>query len=140
MRGVISILIMLAFASCSTTKQMVTDNRAENHSEREVIKRRDSIYLYEHDSIFMLVKGDTVFIEKYHTLYKYRDLLRVDTVTKTDSISVNKEVVKIVEPSKWQVFWQMFGKISASVLILALIILVVKKKLSPILKLWTKSK
>lgn len=45
---------------------------------------RDSVLMY--DSVFMMIKGDTVWKEKYK--YLYRDKLIRDSVFRTDSIAV----------------------------------------------------
>lgn len=57
---------------------------------------RDSIYL--HDSVFVnqYSKGDTVFVDKVVTKYKYKDRWRYDTmaVVKTDSVRVPYPIEK----------------------------------------------
>lgn len=57
---------------------------------------RDSIYL--HDSVFVnqWTQGDTVFVDKVITKYKYKDRWRYDTVAvvRTDSVQVPYPVEK----------------------------------------------
>jgi len=57
---------------------------------------RDSVYL--HDSVFVnqYSKGDTVFVDKVVTRYKYKDRLRHDTVAvvRADSVQVPYPVEK----------------------------------------------
>ena len=70
--------------------------------------RHDSIYInrikydsiYHLDSVFMSVKGDTVYTYKYK--YQYRDKLIRDAVnvTKRDSIPYPVKVVKTVTVEK----------------------------------------
>ena len=69
--------------------------------EREVVKteyktklERDSVYL--RDSVYVIQRGDTVWVNKYKYLYK--DKLRVDTLTCTDT--VRQERTKIVEVNR----------------------------------------
>ena len=76
--------------------------------------KHDSVYInrikydsiYHKDSIYMLVKGDTVYTYKYK--YQYRDKLIRDTVnvTKRDSIPYPVEVVKTVTVEKKLSWWQ----------------------------------
>lgn len=70
--------------------------------------KHDSIYInkvkydsiYHKDSIYMLIKGDTVY--KYQFKYRYRDKLLRDTVsvTRVDSVKVSYPVEKPL--TKWQ--------------------------------------
>ncbi len=41
---------------------------------------RDSIWL--HDSVFVRIRADTVFLEKWHTRWRDRETIKTDTVTK----------------------------------------------------------
>ena len=63
---------------------------------------RDSVYL--HDSVYVnrWVAGDTVFVDKVVTKYKYKDRWRYDTmaVVRTDSVRVPYPVEK--ELSWWE--------------------------------------
>lgn len=70
---------------------------------RTEYKTRDSIQIdsiYQQDSVYVLVKGDTVYQYKYKYLYKYQYLNRTDTVTKIDSVQVPYPVEKKL--TKWQ--------------------------------------
>jgi len=76
--------------------------------------KHDSVYInrikydsiYHLDSIFMSVKGDTVYTYKYK--YQYRDKLIRDTVniSKRDSIPYPVEVVKTVTVERKLSWWQ----------------------------------
>ena len=90
--------------------------------------KHDSIYInkvqvdsvYHRDSIYVVDKGDTVFLYKDRYIYKYKD--RTDTlyVTNTDSIQVPYPVEK--ELTKWQQFRMDFGGWAiAAVIIIVLI-------------------
>lgn len=67
--------------------------------------RTDTVYIahivtdsvYQHDSIYIHEKGDTVWYERWHT--QYRDRLRIDTVyqARVDTIAKPYPVVKEVE-------------------------------------------
>jgi hypothetical protein len=100
MKRLIYIIILLMsaiwFTSCRTQYIPVETVRTE-------YKTRDSIRvdsIYNQDSIYVLVKGDTVYQYRYKYLYKYQFLNRTDTVIRTDSIQVPYPVEKKL--SRWQ--------------------------------------
>lgn len=91
---------------------------------RTEYKTRDSIRvdsIYNQDSIYVLIKGDTVYQYRYKYLYKYQYLSRTDTVIRIDSVQVPYPVEK--QLTKWQSIkmelggWA-FGLIIAFVLII----------------------
>ena len=92
-------LVMSIICSCTTTKTVERVKRDSVYVDR---LKRDSIY--QRDSIYMLIKGDTVY--KYEYKYSYRDKLLRDTISisKTDSIPYPVEVPKYVDKklSWWQ--------------------------------------
>ena len=92
-------LVMSIVCSCTTTKTVERVKRDSVYVDR---MKRDSIY--QRDSIYMLIKGDTVY--KYEYKYRYRDKLLRDTISisKTDSIPYPVEVPKYVDKklSWWQ--------------------------------------
>lgn len=76
--------------------------------------QRDSVHLY--DSVFMKLKGDTIWLEKYK--YIYRDRLRTDTVTKSDTITIPYPVVETREVKiypRWLVVLACIGSLAAGV-------------------------
>ena len=80
--------------------------------EKEYVDRwqQDSIHL--HDSIWVEKKGDTIWLEKYKTLYK--EVIRRDSVFVVDSIRVDKPypVVEIKEINRlyhWQILLMCLG-------------------------------
>lgn len=81
---------------------------------------RDSVYL--HDSVFVnqYSKGDTVYVDKVVTKYKYKDRWRYDTVAivRADSVQVPYPVEK--QLTKWEEFkhgfqWFFIGVVIAAV-------------------------
>lgn len=115
----IIILLMLAicFVSCRTQYIPVESVRTE-YKTRDSI-RYDSIY--QRDSIYTLVKGDTVYQYRYKYLYRYLTTNRTDTILKNDSIRVPYPVEKKL--NRWQSIkmelggWA-FGLVIAFVLII----------------------
>lgn len=82
--------------------------------------QRDSIY--QRDSVFVnrWMAGDTVFVDKVVTKYKYKDRWRYDTVAvvRTDSVRVPYPVEK--QLTKWEEFkhgfqWFFIGVVIAAV-------------------------
>ena len=92
-------LVMSVVCSCRTPQTVERIIRDSVYIDR---LKRDSIY--QRDSIYIIVKGDTVF--KYQYKYSYRDKLVRDTVAvvRRDSIPYPVEVSKYVERklSWWQ--------------------------------------
>lgn len=77
-------------SACKTTTKLV-------EVPVEVVKKEyinnikyDSIYI--HDSIDRWQKGDTLYVTKWYTKYKY--LNKIDTIVKTDTIPKIIEVIK----------------------------------------------
>ena len=95
--------------------------------------RTDTVYIahivtdsvYQHDSIYIHEKGDTVWYERWHT--QYRDRLRIDTMyqARVDTIAKPYPVIKEVEKklTKAQKGMMWIGGLS----ILAIIVFVVYK-------------
>lgn len=94
----IIILLMLAicFVSCRTQYIPVESVRTEYKTRDST--RYDSIY--QRDSIYMLIKGDTVYLYRYKYLYRYLTTNRTDTILKNDSIRVPYPVEKKL--NRWQ--------------------------------------
>ena len=110
-------LVMSIVCSCTTTKTVERVKRDSVYVDR---LKRDSIY--QRDSIYMLIKGDTVY--KYEYKYRYRDKMLRDTISisKTDSIPYPVEVPKYVDKklSWWQSTLLYTGAIAWIVLIIGL--------------------
>ncbi len=122
------IVLILAICSCHSVKYVPV----------ETVKH-DSIYInrvqvdsvYHRDSIYVVDKGDTVFLYKDRYIYKYKD--RTDTlyVTNTDSIQVPYPVVK--ELTRWQQFrldigeWAIGVVVTVSLIFIGLIVYKMKR-------------
>ena len=77
---------MLSLTACRTL-QTVSDTTALHTASTA---RRDSIYL--HDSVFVRIRADTVYLEKWHTRWRDRETVRTDTIrvltTTTETVQV----------------------------------------------------
>lgn len=124
MKALIYIIILLmsaiCFISCRTQYIPVETVRTE-------YKARDSIRvdsIYNQDSIYVLVKGDTVYQYRYKYLYKYQYLNRTDTMIKIDSVQVPYPVEK--QLTRWQQMKIELGGWAVGVIVILSIVLIVK--------------
>lgn len=113
------LLACLLLAGCKTTKYVPVPSVSVDsvYVDRWL---RDSVYL--HDSVFVnhYSKGDTVFVDKVVTKYKYKDRWRYDTVAivRVDSVQVPYPVEK--QLTKWEEIkhgfqWFFIGVVIAAV-------------------------
>lgn len=91
------VLLALAILTSCRTQYIPIESVHTEYKTRDSI-RYDSIY--NQDSIYVLVKGDTVYQYKYKYLYKYQYLNRTDTVIKVDSVMTPYLVERKL--SRWQ--------------------------------------
>lgn len=124
-KRIISFLTVFLLLSCSTT-QKVGETRTErvyvNHTD--TLQNYDSIYI--HDSVFSFMKGDTVFLNRTHTNYKYKYLNKYvyrDSI-KTDSVRVPQYIEKKL--SKLQTLYIKAGKVSLAIIISLILFLIIK--------------
>lgn len=93
--GLLACALLMLLSGCATTRYVPVPsvNFDSVYVDRWL---RDSVYL--HDSVFVNLhsKGDTVFVDKVVTKYKYKDRLRYDTVSvvRVDSVQVPYPVEK----------------------------------------------
>ena len=97
------VITILLFSACRTITKTI---EVPVEIPVEVVKKEyihdtkiDSIYI--RDSIDRWQKGDTLYITKWHTKFKY--INKVDTIVKTDSIPKIVSVVKEVEVN--HIYW-----------------------------------
>ncbi len=97
------LLTVLSF-SCNTTKIATGTSHSYTEHSAEVSKTIDSVYFHKTDSIFVKIANDTVFIEKYKTVYHYK--LKNDTIRLTDTIvSIKEQSVSKTEYVEKQLNW-----------------------------------
>lgn len=103
-----SILLLSLLMGCKTKYVPVETIR----TEKEYIDRwqRDSVYL--HDSVWIEKKGDTLWLEKYKTVYK--EIIRRDSVFLIDSIRIEVpypvvEVREVNRLRQWQIVLMCLG-------------------------------
>lgn len=89
------ILLLLALVGCKSTEPTVIE-RIKTDTLRQTIIQRDSIHV--HDSTVIQQRGDTVYCDRWHTAW--RDRLKIDTLYKSRTDTITKEVKIEVEKRK----------------------------------------
>ena len=128
MKNLVYILVtILALSSCKTT-EVVTVEKVKTDTTYITKVQRDSIW--QHDSVFVKEKGDSVLIERWHTKYINKEVHDTTYVAKHDSVPVPYPVTKYVEKSLtfWQKLLMWFGGISG---LLVIVILYIRLKRQP---------
>lgn len=88
-------IVVLACMSCRTTSVEYVPVEKVKTEFRDVF-HRDSVFI--RDSVIVMVKGDTVFRDRWRV--EYRDRLRRDTIVRADSIPLPYPVERKL--SKWE--------------------------------------
>lgn len=123
----------LVFIGCHPAKQISNTNTAIGQTLTNIVKQLDSVYVYQHDSIYTLVKGDTIYTSKYITRYRDRWHIKTDSILKTDTLIFTKldlksETVEVEKKlSILQVFLIRWGSISLAIAILFIIVTIAQK-------------
>lgn len=113
-------LAILMLSACKTTTKIVEVPVEVVKKEYIYDTKIDSVYI--RDSVDRWQKGDTLYITKWHTKFKY--INKVDTIVKTDSIPKIVPVVKEVEVNHiywWQKALIWVGGILSTCIIISLI-------------------
>lgn len=119
MKWIYCIILITALWSCRSVKYVPVETvRTDSIYINQV--QRDSIY--QHDSIYIREKGDTVWMEKYK--YIYRDKIVRDTMyfNQTDTIREPYPVEK--ELSRWQQMKLELGGWAFGIIITAALIII----------------
>lgn len=106
------LFVMSMFCKCTTVRYVpVTEYRDRYVNKTDTLMRTDSVWA--HDSISVLIRGDTVFKDKYSIRYRDRFVYRnkSDTVIVRDSIPY--KVVEQTKLSKTDKVFLKIGKVSS---------------------------
>ena len=124
---VLIVIVTLLFSACRTITKTI---EVPVEIPVEVVKKEyihdtkiDSIYI--RDSIDRWQKGDTLYITKWHTKFKY--INKVDTIVKTDSIPKIVSVVKEVEVN--HIYWWQKSLMYIGVLVVIILLSIIGFKL-----------
>ncbi|WP_394901525.1 hypothetical protein [Bacteroides xylanisolvens] len=118
---IILLTLAISLTSCRSIKYVPVETVKTEYKTRDSI-RFDSIY--EHDSIFLFVKGDTVYKEKYRYKYRYLTINKTDTVMLTDSVQIPYPVEK--QLTRWQQMKIELGGWAVGVIVILSIVLMLK--------------
>lgn len=118
---IILLMLVICLTSCRNIKYVPVETVKTEYKTRDSI-RFDSIY--EHDSIFLFVNGDTVYKEKYRYKYRYLTINKTDTVMLTDSVQIPYPVEK--QLTRWQQMKIELGGWAVGVIVILSIVLMLK--------------
>lgn len=121
-KKLILLLGLILCISCKTSTKIVEVPVEVTKKEYIYDTKIDSVYI--RDSIDRWQKGDTLYITKWHTKFKY--INKVDTIVKTDSIPKIVPVVKEVEVNHIY-WWQKLLMWLGGVMIVVLIVVITHK-------------
>lgn len=118
---IILLTLAIFITSCRSIRYVPVETVRTEYKTRDSI-RFDSIY--EHDSIFLFLKGDTVYKEKYRYKYRYLTINKTDTVMMTDSVQVPYPVEK--QLSRWQQMKIELGGWAFGMVVISFIVLIIR--------------
>lgn len=123
-KKVVLFAFLLVLCGCKTQFVPVETLRTEYKTNTV----HDSVFVetVKHDSVFIHQKGDTVFVTKWHTLYKdrWRDRLITDTVIKVDSVQVPCPVERKL--TKWEEVKMDVGGIALGIVVLIVVLVLLR--------------
>ena len=118
------VIVSLLLSSCKSIQYVPVEKVVTEYKTNTV---HDSIYLevLKHDSVVIEKSGDTVYVNKWHTLYKdkWREVMKVDTFIKVDSIQVPYPVEKNL--TRWQKIKMDAGGIALGVCLSIILLIIV---------------
>lgn len=131
----IYILVVIFFLCGCKTKYLPMETvvyREKKELHTDTLWNTDSIRI--HDSVVVERRGDTVFLERWHTKLKYQYVYKVkaDTLFSVDTVRVKVPLVK--EKTKYDSFVQGLCKFISISSVLALLVICIFKKI----KIWVK--
>ena len=100
------ICLLLSMCACKTQYKVVEVPKVVTQEHTIESVRIDHVRdtLVQRDSIYHYVQGDTVRIERWHYLQGTTNVIKVDTLIKTDSVpypvTVEKTITKVEEVEK----------------------------------------
>lgn len=110
-------LLVVCFMACKGTERIVEVPITKTEYKDKVREKVDSVYV--HDSTYMYVGGDTIYVYQYRNVY--RDKLRTDTlyINRTDSIAVPYPIER--QLSAWEKNLINLGKVFFVVLLCVIV-------------------
>lgn len=119
---ILSLLILSLIAFSCRSIQYVPVETVKTETEYVDRWRRDSVHV--RDSVFVLVKGDTVYIDKYKTIYKDRIFRDTTYIERIDTTSIPYPVEK--QLTRWQSVKMEAGGFALGGMAIILLLLIIK--------------
>ena len=119
--AIVSLLAVIAcclITSCRSVQYVPVESVRTEIESRDRLQR-DSIHV--HDSIHIRDKGDTVFVNRWHTVYKDKQLRDTIYIENTDSVQVPYSVEK--QLSRWQSIKMVVGGWAFGIIIALVLII-----------------
>jgi hypothetical protein len=117
--SLLAVIVCCLVTSCRNIQYVPVESVRTEIQYKDRLQR-DSIHVK--DSVFMFVKGDTVFRDRWHTVYKDRLLRDTAYIHKTDSVQVPFPVERKL--SFWESVKLQIGEIAIGVIIGLIIIII----------------
>lgn len=126
---IVAVLILFVCLLCGCKTQTVVERVevpvpiVQEHTIESVKIDHIRDTLIQRDSVFHYVKGDTVLIEKWHYLQGSTNVVRVDTLIKTDSVQVPVEIKTEVTKTEYvekKLSWWQKTKMGMGIVFMAL--------------------
>ena len=128
---ILAVIGMALTTSCSQTRPLTSteiQNKAEIRREKERALKLSTDTTIIHDSVFILIKGDTLIKERVKNVY--RMIEKVDTMYLSfhDTIYVDsvKETIRQVELSWWERFKVDWGGVAMAIVLAGVAGVVIK--------------
>lgn len=104
--AVILFIVVMFFSSCATRTKIEYKDRDVYHYVTKVEK--DTVMESVHDSVYIHEKGDSFFVERWHTRYVDKIITRIDTCWRDSVTTEYKE--RITEVVKYpKTYWWFLG-------------------------------
>jgi len=97
---IFSFLAVTLLVSCSP--KYITKTDVQRDTVYQVHHLRDSVYLHDSVSVSIHASNDTVYIDKYKSVIRYREYLKTDTVKQIKEIvKKDTKVVEVKKKNSW---------------------------------------
>lgn len=128
--GLLACALITMCTGCTTTQYVpVIEHKTDTVYQNKV--KHDSIW--QHDSVQIMIKGDSVTIDRWHTKYVSKEVHDTTYISKTDSVPVPYPVEKLVpaELTTWQKLRMNIGTFMIFATLLFLVGWLLKRKFLP---------
>lgn len=116
----IFLVILAATFLVSCSPRYITKTEKQTDTLYYTKYLRDSVYLHDSINTFVYTSGDTVYVNKFKSVIKYREKLKTDTLRQIKQVTKTDE--KVIEVKKKNSLFTnfIFGLLSGGLLLLIL--------------------